>query len=448
VIKPPSLLLRLSLSALGVVLVALGVIGFAVDRAFLAAEHVAMRERLEGAALAVLAGLDVDEDGEIEWTGAPADSQLTRPQSGLYAGVIGPENWWYSPSTLGVELPSFDRAIARGEQRWTTPDEQTPWHAYRMGLGWEVSEGRIIDLEIWTAEDPARIAASMASFRGDLWRWLGLAALVLALAELALLAQPVLVLRRVAGEVRQIEQGRRERISGQYPRELTPLTENLNALLTTERANAELYSQALGDLAHSLKTPLAVLNSQAERAEAIDPAELRETIAQMQVRIRAELERASRSARRTMLAPLDVAPVAGRVVRGLRKLYPGTRFDLECPDDLNASVEERDLMELLGNLLENAAKYGHGRVRLTLGPERGRARRPGLALTVEDNGEGLDPERFGELLARGVRGDERVEGQGLGLAIVRRIVDSYHGEIEAGVASGGGLRITIRLRPE
>jgi len=445
--KPPSLLFRLSLSALLAVLLAMALIGLSVDRAYRAAEQAALRERLESAVFAVLAGLEVDPGGRLAWEGAPADSRLTQPQSGLYAGVNSANDAWYSPSSIGIEIPVAQRAMPRGSERFETPDGNLPWYVYRIGLGWETSGGDIVDLSVWAAEAPARIAQSLASFRGDLWRWLSLAAVVLLVAQMLLLFQPLQILRRVAGEVRDIEEGEREQISGRYPRELTPLTENLNALLKTERANVEQYHRALGDLAHSLKTPLAVLNSQLDGGERIGKADLREAVAQMQARIRSELDRAARSGRRTMLPRLAVGPLAEPVVRSLRKLYPDVRFELRLEPLLRANVAERDLMEILGNLLENAAKYGRSEVRMSLETDASSGRRSGLRIIVDDDGPGLDDARFGEMLKRGVRGDEIAEGQGLGLSIVQRIVESYHGEIRASASALGGLRVEVELKP-
>jgi len=445
--RPPSLLLRLSVSALVVVLLALGLIGLSVDRAFRAAEESALRERLESAAFAVLAGLEVDSDGAVDWAGAPADSLLTQPESGLYAGVYTGQDQWLSPSTVGVDVPVEEIPVARGAERLREAAAGHPWYVYRLGLGWETDVGEIVDLAVWAAEDGARIEQAMATFRGDLWRWLALAALVLVVAQFLLLFQPLQILRRVAGEVGEIETGDRERLSGRYPRELMPLTENLNALLTTERANAEQYSRALGDLAHSLKTPLAVLNSQLDADGRIGQPELRETVAQMQARIRSELDRAARSGRRTMLPPLTVAPLAEGVVRSLRKLYPDVRFALHAEPSLRANIAERDLMEILGNLLENAAKYGRREVRAAFEPHSSSGRRSGLRITVEDDGPGLDDVRFEEMLKRGVRGDEIAEGQGLGLSIVQRIVESYQGRIVSGSSPLGGLRVEVELKP-
>lgn len=446
--RTPSLLFRLSASALVVVVLALSLIGLVVDRAFRAAEETALKERLEAGMFAVLSGLEVSSSGRLDWAGAPAESLLTQPQSGLYAGVRTAADQWLSPSTLGVEIALSSLPLERGEERFSVPGDDADWFVYRRGLGWEVLDDGIVDLVVWVAEDRSRIASSVASFRRDLWRWLALAAAVLVIAQFVLLWQPLLVLRRVAGEVRRVESGQQDRLSGVYPRELTPLTENLNALLMTERANAEQYSRALGDLAHALKTPLAVLNSQADAGQSLDAEEIRETVAQMQARIRAELDRAARSGRRTMLAPIAPAPVVERIVRSLVKLYPAVRFDVDVPSELRASIVERDLYELLGNLLENAAKYGGGRVRVSCRNASHGGRRPGLLIRVEDDGKGLSPEIFQRMLQRGVRGDERADGHGLGLAIVQRLAESYHGRIEAARSALGGLSVEVELRPE
>jgi len=446
--QPSSLLFRLSASALVVVLLALGLIGLAVDRAFLASEQAALRERLSGTVLTVLSGLEVSESGALGWAGVPGESPLTRPQSGLYAGVVGSAESWFSPSTLGAPAPAVEPLPRRGSEDWLEPSAERDMYLYRLALGWELADGRILDLTAWAAEDAERLQSNMHQFRVDLWRWLGLAAIVLLIAQLALLAQPLLVLRRVTAELRSIETGERQQLTGRYPRELAPLTENLNALLAPERANAERYSRALGDLAHSLKTPLAILQAQVEDSARLSVTDLRDTVAQMQVRIRTELDRAALSARRTMLVPVEVRPQAERLCRSLGKLYPAVDFELDCHDGLRAAVDPRDLTEVLGNLLENAAKYGGGQVLLRLEQARSSGRRPGLMIEVEDNGTGVPAEHFEQLLQRGGRGDERGEGQGLGLAIVQRIADSYHGRIESGPAALGGLSIRVRLLPE
>lgn len=446
----PSLLLRLALSALLALVVTLGLIGLAIQQAYRGAAELAMQERLEAAAFQVLAGMDVEPDGTLQPPINLGDSLLAQPGSGLYAGVESALGEWTSPSALGVSVSAPSRSVQRGEQRLATLEEQDRY-GYLLGLGWELADGRIVDLTVWAAEDATRLEGALGRFRTSLWRWLGVAGVVLLLALVLLLAQPLLVLRRVSGEVAGIEAGRADRLRGRYPRELVPLTANLNALLETERTNAEQYQRALGDLAHSLKTPVAVLRTQLDD-DSVDLESLRDTVDHMQLRIRAELDRAARSGRRTMRALVGVRPVLERAVRTLGKLYRQVDFELEVTDNLAANVAERDLLELVGNLAENSAKYGAKQVRVEASQGTASLRRRGLELRVEDDGPGMEPKAFETMLQRGVRGDQRrsgpVDGQGLGLSIVERIVASYDGAIRAERSSLGGLRVVIDLPPE
>lgn len=446
----PSLLFRLAVSALIVLSLSLGLIGFVVDHAFRAAERTALQERLDSNLFIVLAGLEVDASGNVQWTGNLGQSLLAQPGSGIYAGAFTEQSSWLSPSTINV---SIDRLmdlpdLARGAQSTAEPGEDNGFFIYQMGFGWETEAGEIIDLNVWAAEDRIRLEQTASAFRGDLWRWLLLAGIVMLLAQLAMMALPMRVLRKVAGEVRAVEAGRQQRLKGQYPRELKPLTDNLNALMETERANTEQYQSALGDLAHSLKTPLAVINARLDDMDRDDAVTIRQTVNQMQHRIRHELDRAARSGRRTMLPMLEIRPVALRMIESLQKLYPDHTFHLECPEDLRANVAERDLIEIIGNLLENAAKYSDGTAILRLHSAQAGPRRNGLCLIVDDDGPGLMPAEFDRMLQRGIRGDQRSEGQGLGLAIVERIVSSYQGTITAKDSPLGGLRVIVELRPE
>lgn len=456
--RAPSLFVRLSISALLVLLVALGLIGLAVQQAYRSAAELALQERLEAAAFQVLAGMDVDADGRLVPPSNLGDSLLTQPASGLYAGLgleavaapSGPAQTWRSPSLLGVDLQPPTGLIERGSSRFV-PAGSGRFHRGQIGLGWELPDGRILDLVVWSAEDRARMDETLSRFRTVLWRWLALAGLVLLVALIGLLVQPLLVLRRVAGEVADVEAGRAERLRGRYPRELEPLTANLNALLETERTNVEQYRRALGDLAHSLKTPLAVIGTQLDD-DTVDLQSLRETVEQMRVRVRDELDRALRSGRRTMRALVGVRPVLARAIRTLGKLYHDVEFELDVAEGLAANVEERDLLELVGNLAENAAKYGARRVRVEARQGTASLRRRGLQICVEDDGPGMDSDEFERMLQRGVRGDQRdreqVDGQGLGLAIVERIVAGYDGRVSADRSPLGGLRVTLDLPPE
>nr|WP_275401542.1 ATP-binding protein [Wenzhouxiangella limi] len=166
--------------------------------------------------------------------------------------------------------------------------------------------------------------------------------------------------------------------------------------------------------------------------------------------IRRQLERAARSTRRTLNQPVAVLPVLERLAESLRRLYRDADVVIEVDGDEQVRVraDERDLMELCGNLLDNAAKYGRGRVLAEVRTGPAGARESGVEIRVEDNGPGLDANTFARLLERGARGDEQAEGQGLGLAIARQLVEAYGGQIDCEAsATLGGAAIVARFPP-
>ncbi len=443
-----SLVLRLLLAGAIVLALVLALVGAAVDRSYRGASINALQERLEATVYLVLASIELDDGHVPVVSDSLAESRLDRPGSGLHAGAMTPYGHWQSPSLIGVIEPPRARLIERGQILFRGPEADGNWYVYAMGLGWEDADGRIIDLTIWAAEDPSRLEQAIRSFRGDLWRWLGLAALLVIAAQLLILLMLLKPLRQVSAEVGDIESGRRRRLDGRYPRELEPLTSNLNALLDTERLNAQRYRQALADLAHALKTPLAVLRARLEEDREVEPAQLVDSVDELDQLVRHQLERAARSTRATLHPPISVEPVVSRLAASIERLHRdrGVRIAVAIDPQLRAHIDERDLWEVCGNLIENAAKYGRGRVRVGAGKLTG-GRHAGLELVVEDDGRGLDPERFTALVQRGMRGDERVEGQGLGLAICQHLVGAYGGRLALGDSSLGGAAIRVILPP-
>jgi two-component system sensor histidine kinase PhoQ len=229
----------------------------------------------------------------------------------------------------------------------------------------------------------------------------------------------------------------------------------LNALLATERNNATHYRQALADLAHALKTPLAVLRARLEsndrdgsdRPKATDLA-VDETLNDMELILRRQLERAARSTRRTLTTPVAVLPVLQRLATSLTRLYSDDKVSFDVDGDpVSLRIDERDLMELCGNLMDNAAKYGKGRVVVRAASGASGSRSPGVDILIEDNGPGIEVGRFEALLQRGARGDEQREGQGLGLAIARQLIEAYGGSIHLDRSQLGGAALRISFPP-
>jgi two-component system sensor histidine kinase PhoQ len=306
---------------------------------------------------------------------------------------------------------------------------------------------------IYVLEDTARLQNQLTVFRRALWGYLGGAASILLLLQMVILRWSLHPLRRVIEELKRVQRGIATRMSERHPRELEPLTESINAFIESERENLERQRNILADLAHSLKTPLAVLRTRLENGT--DGPELRtelgEQLKRMNDLVGYQLSRAASGGHKLFAAPLPVEENAEEIVRGLEKVYAskGVLCEFEIDPEARFYGEKGDLQELLGNLLENAFKWARSRVLLTAragapAPNR----RPGLVLMVEDDGPGIPVDRIALVLQRGVRGDERVQGHGIGLAIVQDIVRSYRGELNVGESDElGGASFEVVLPP-
>lgn len=449
-----SLNARIILAASLVLAIFLALTAVALDQAFRDSARTARQERLLGQLYLLIGEAEVDEDGQLSLPEQLSEPRFGQPGSGLYATIVqgkGKEIW-RSKSALNVAIPpSPPLAVGKSSFSRQTGVDGEEFFVYRMGVSW--SEGkRRFSFSFSVAEDLAAFDAQLARYRGSLWGWLAAMALLLVLAQAALLRWGLRPLRRVADEIRAIEGGQKERLESNYPSELRALTENLNGLLQRERAQRQRYRDALGDLAHSLKTPLAVMRGalqnprhgvREEGAEGALARTVEEETARMQRIVDYQLQRAATAGPSTRLAsPVEIGPVAQRVVASLDKVYRDrqVRAEVEVPQGLAFHGDQGDLLELLGNLLDNAYKWCGGRVRLSASGEG-----QNVILVVEDDGPGIPAGERDAILQRGARADQSTPGQGIGLAVVASIVQAYRGTIEVGESAQGGARITVSL---
>jgi signal transduction histidine kinase len=253
---------------------------------------------------------------------------------------------------------------------------------------------------------------------------------------------PLFALRR---EVAAVRTGRSERLQGAYPSELAPLADELNALVEHNQQVVERQRTHVGNLAHALKTPLSVILAEAGQRGGELAALVSRQAAIMSQQVDHHLRRARAAARTPGFGErTQVCAAVEEVGRALERIYGerAVRVDVDCPHELWFAGERQDLLEMAGNIMENACKWCHGRVRVsaTAGPARGR-----LLLTVEDDGEGLPSEDREAVLRRGARLDETSPGSGLGLSIVDELARAYAGGVELGDSPLGGLKVNIDL---
>ena len=253
--------------------------------------------------------------------------------------------------------------------------------------------------------------------------------------------RPLFELRR---EVAAVRRGKAERLAATYPSELTPLADELNALVAHNQEVVERQRTHVGNLAHALKTPISVMLTEASQS----PGQLSEVVTRQAEAMRQQVDhhlRRARAAARTQGQGerTSVAEVLDELSRTLERIFrdKGISIDWDSPDDLYFLGERQDLLEIAGNAMENACKWGKARVRVraeAFGDER-------IRLVVEDDGPGLPPDQRDEVLRRGARLDESAPGSGLGLSIIDELARAYGSVLTLGDSTMGGLKLETDL---
>lgn len=456
--RPLSLQAR-SLAAAGIALAAfLGLAFFALDQAFFDAALSSQRDRLQGYLHAYLAGADTNRAGNLIPPEVGPDPRLDRPGSGLYASIVGDnvrnakDRQWRSPSALGLDLP-LDSELEQGASEFRGPVHTNHGNLFVLsqGIAWSAANRTELHLTVNIAEDGSALQNQVKAFRRTLLTWLGGLGVLLLLLLIAVLRWSMAPLRKVAADLSRVERGASEHLGDRYPAELSGLATNLNTFIDSERDRLKRYRNTLADLAHSLKTPLAVMRTQLETET--EEKQLRwtvlEQVGRMDEIVAYQLSRAATSGRQTFAAPLPLEPYAEEIVRSLEKVYAAKHVlcEFEIDPETRFRGDQGDIMELLGNVLENAFKWARHKVLFSASPATGAGNRfGGLDLIIEDDGPGIPEDRVEHLLQRGVRGDERVQGHGIGLSIVQDIVKAYKGSLKVSRSPTlGGARFELQL---
>jgi two-component system sensor histidine kinase PhoQ len=441
---------RLLLAASLVLAGFLGVTGVALDEAFRASARASLQDRLQSYVYTMLAAADEDNRGRMVLPDDLPEPRFAKPDSGLYAMVMdgAGHTVWRSHSLTGRDI-DFARRQSPGAREFQRIDlPQGRLYAISFGVAWGDYTGAEKFYTFAVAEDLSVLETQVGSFRATLWTWLGGMALVLLLAQGLILRWGLRPLRTVAADLQRIEQGGAESLAGDYPRELTGLTSSINSLIAHTKTVQSRYRNSLDDLAHSLKTPLAILHSLVEGSTDDPDGEshtIREQVERMDEIVRHQLQRAAVSGRETLASPVAIAPLVERLARSLDKVYreKGVETRLHLDPEAVFIGDEADLMEILGNLMENAYKFCRGVVRVAVSPVRRTGARDALTITIEDDGGGIDPGKIEAVLQRGARIDETVPGHGIGLTMAHEIISLYGGRLEIGASELGGSRIRV-----
>ncbi len=422
------------------IMVLLSAGGVALDRVLVGAVTSNFDSSMTYVLNAMITAAEIGPDGEVLFNRPLSDQRFVEPNSGAYFQISAPGEETYPSRSL------WDQRL-----RVDSRHDDTAVHFYdsaELGTALRVAE-RDIELpgspKVWrfqVAEDRELLDGQIGALRRVLVRSFALLALGLVVLAALQTLYGLWPLRRIRESIAAMREGRIDRVPAALPREVQPMVTELNALIDHNERQAEEARRHAGNLAHALKTPLTViLNAARDGSDDLAPLVEREA-ATMRRQVDHHLARARAVGRRGHAhSRAEVWPSLQSMERAVARLHPDVRVDIDGDEHLAVRVERQDLDELLGNLIENAAKYGGGSVFVTV-------RREGsdVLMVVEDDGTGIAEAARERIFDRGARLDTSKPGTGLGLAIVRDVAEIYGGSVTLGESEDlGGLAATLRL---
>ncbi|HQU61893.1 MAG: ATP-binding protein [Nitrosomonas sp.] len=436
---------RILLSATLVLLIFIVGIALALDRAFHDSARLGVQDRMLARVLMLMGDAEVDEDGRLEMPTNLLDTEFSRPNAGTYAYIIDQSRTivWQSTSALNKKFPELI-LLDKGVRDFGQIDiNSQASFIYRYGVAWATEAGNY-PLTFNVITDTALFDAQIERYREDLWGWLSVMTVLLLITQMLVLRWGLQPMRRVSAELSAIESGAQENVNGVYPSELKLLTDSINSLINHERKQQKRYRNGLADLAHSLKTPLAVLQGAATAGNNEPDKEktIREQIERMDNIIQYQLRRAATAGSSPGMRLVVFYTVADRIVRTVRKAYhdKDPEISMDIDQTISLRIDEGDLMELLGNLVDNAFKWCDRLIVISA-----RQYQDHVLIQVKDDGPGIRENEITRILERGVRADQSIPGHGIGLAIVRDIIQVYGGNLFIEKNHPVGACVTIAL---
>jgi two-component system sensor histidine kinase PhoQ len=427
-----------------------GVMMMVLDNGFRELADRSLQQLLDSQTVALIAAAEPQLDGKYAPESNDLAARLRTPRSGLYAQIISSKNKepWRSPSTAGSSI-DFGPMRAAGVRDISYADNgHERIEIESRGIEFEDRTGHV-ELTFSVAASLTPYEQQLWAFRRQLFGWFSGLMLLLLAALAGVLRWVLSPVRRMEREIRAVEEGRSDVLGGGYPRELSGVAGNLNALLVGERKRVARYRDTLGNLAHSLKTPLAVMRASISSNSGVSEAVLNPEIDKMSAIIEHQLKRAAASGGALLgQAPVEVGPIVSELRVTLLKVYARKDLSIELVVAPGCQFvgDRGDLTELLGNVLDNACKWCRSAVRLTVSVDGASDARQKLSFLVEDDGPGISADDRIRIGQRGVRTDETVPGHGIGLSMVQDTVELYGGSMTIGASTTlGGAAFEIRL---
>jgi len=446
---------RLLITASLVLTVCLGIVGWVLEESHREAVEKAMKDRVQNQLYSVIAAIDLGVNGRMFMPQNLPELRFSKPGSGLYGNILSHDGsqHWQSNSALGMEIPYlYDLEQGDIEYKVVRAANGEKLLTISMGLSWKVN-GKAEAFTFSVAENMFDYYQRLNDYRKNLWTWLFGVGVVFLLIQAVIIRWSLSSLRKVSDDLQAIEQGNKDQLEGLYPKEISGLTANLNAFIRSEREHISRYRNSLSDLAHSLKTPLAILQNEIESnaTRVVLKSTLSDQVERMGQLVDYQLQKAASSGRTILAAPISMDTLTQRIVNSIKKVYVDKNIKtfIEVSPDAVFNGDKGDILEILGNVIDNAFKWANDYVHIEICFEKDSGYKKNnlnvLTILVEDDGPGFADVNVREVLLRGVRADEQVQGHGIGLAVVRDLVQLYNGKLELGRARFGGARVKLTM---
>lgn len=437
---------RVLSSAVLVLLIFIIGMAFTMDRAFYESARLGVQDRLFAKLLMIMGDTEVEESGILDVSTNLLDAEFGHVNSDAYAFIIDHANAiaWRSTSSLNEQIPTVP-PLAQGEKKFSQIlIDGKPHFIYSYRIAWE-TESHEYPLTFNVIINTDSFDAQMDRYRDDLWGWLGTMVMLLLVMQMLAFRWGLQPLRKVSAELAAIESGQQENLKNIYPSELKLLTDSINSLINHEHKQQKRYRNGLADLAHSLKTPLAVLQGalNTDEDESLRRKTIHEQIERIDNIVQYQLRRAATAGSSPGMGLLTLLPMVNRIIMTVKMAYRNKHpdIDVDIADTVGLRIDEGDLMELLGNLIDNAYKWCRTSIRISAICQGN-----WVEIQVKDDGPGIQSHEIARILERGVRADQSTPGHGIGLAIVRDIIQVYGGELAIQNNHPTGACITLKLK--
>ena len=440
--RPRSLALRLALAAGLWVAGGLGAVAWLLTDIAVRQIEAAFNARLSGLLDAAVAAAVTDAEGRVVVARAPAGADFERPFSGAYWQITAPDGSLATSRSLWDQtLP----AATSGHEGVVLRDVSGPRDdMLRVAERDLLLPGATGTAHVAVALSRTEVEIEIDQLRALLLLTFTLLGLGLVAGVVAMVVAGLAPLRRVSQALAEIRDGRREQLGIEAPSEIAPLVVQLDELIAANRVTVERARSHVGNLAHAVKTPLAVLRNALDQ-DRPDIETARAEASGLERLVQHHLARARTSALAKANAGMSVAPflIAEEIANALRRIFVdrGVSIVVEGERGAHVRADPQDLTEMLGNLMENACKWAHGKVLVSVVATDSK-----VLVTIIDDGPGLPKAERDAVIGRGVRLDERKPGSGLGLGIAAELAALHNGKLEISVAPSGGVAATLHLQ--